>query len=774
MPSLEQSRHSLRTYVGAFAAAGLIAGVALAAIEAVERSFTLRRFLSGSGERLDFATHFALDAPAVALLGAALGLVVGLATIAFRRIRARLAGADGEPTWKHGVAAGAIVVALLGIVVLVAGAPLWPVLLERFAYYSRLRKLVDWTILAQVIPILLALPLGAAVFAVDALLAGRIRAVWRAIAFVLLAVLGAATYALDARALVGLSDDSMHLVLGLVTTGAALACALILYATLARSRFGGRPLTVAVATLAVVAVAGGALAAARLGEDPVVKALFWTRGVLAPRVATALVLVADRDGDGFAAAFGGGDPDDADPSVHPLARDIPGDGIDQNGLGGDYRPEELDPTDTRAFGAIDAPPPGPGRRNVLFITIDTLRADHMSCYGYHRKTTPNMDAFAAEGALFEIAPAQATSTGHSFASMMTGAYGDTIFDPSQPRLGALLASHGYESVPLNSSLQRNFINRDQYWLHYRDIMSTGFTPIETPTGRARQAEQLVDETIAYLQQAPKDRPLFTWLLLRDPHASYRKHAEFDFGNGVLARYDSEIAYTDHHLGRLFRYLEESGLMEETLVVITSDHGESFGEHGDYAHHRRPYWTLANVPLIVRWPGSTGVRVASAAGPIDIAPTVLNWTGIESAARVADRFDGIDLRWQATRPAGALRERAVVTEIARNCQESSFLAWSITQGNLRLIYDAIGHRVELFDIAADPDEKRNLVKERPADAERLLGLLGRWLDRMSQRPSFSGWAQMQPSIWCPAPRYPPLPPRPDEQRDYTGEGDDIAD
>jgi arylsulfatase A-like enzyme len=753
----------LRAYVVAFTAAGAMAGLALGALEAVERSYAVRRSLRGAAEHLDFALHFALDVPAAVLVSLVAGLVIGTAAISIRRLRARLAGGGNAVRPYHTAAAAALVAVTGAVLGALLAFPLWGVILERFAYYMNLPKANQWEAMAPFLILMPLLPLGVAVLAVDRLLAGRAGRISRGVAFVLLALLGAVAYRGDSAAVIGLSDDSVHLALGIVTAGSAIGCALIAWTALRRSR------AVAVALVAAVALSTVAAAAAvrRINADPVVGALFWTRGVLATRPALVVARATDGDGDGFVRAAWGGDPDDRDAASTPLAAEVPGDGVDQNGLGGDPADYAApDPSDPAAF-AHEAPPPGPGRRNVLFITIDTLRADHMSCYGYRRPTTPNIDRFAAGGALFERSVAQSTSTGHSFASMLTGAYADRIFDPAQPRLGALLAERGYQSAWLNAAPHKKFINRDQYWLHYRDIMGTGFTPVDGADARSRQAERLVDDTIAYLDGAPEDRPLFTWVHFRDPHSLYIRHPEFDYGKRAVDRYDSEIAYTDHHLGRLFEYLERSGALADTLVVISSDHGESFGEHGDYTHHRRPYWTLASVPLIARWPGSTGVRVASAAGAVDIAPTIANWAGVAGAAAL---FDGVDMRWQAAQPAGALAARTVVTETPRNTPEASFLAWSITEGDLHLVYDAYGPRVELFDLAADPLEQRNLATDRPDETARLLALLGRWLDRMSTRPGYSGWAQFQPSMWAAAPRFPPLPPRLGEQR-VRGEGGD---
>jgi arylsulfatase A-like enzyme len=163
-----------------------------------------------------------------------------------------------------------------------------------------------------------------------------------------------------------------------------------------------------------------------------------------------------------------------------------------------------------------------------------------------------------------------------------------------------------------------------------------------------------------------------------------------------------------------------------------------------------------------------VRVASAAGPLDIAPTIASWAGIADAA---SRVDGIDLRWQAAEPPGALASRVVVTETPRNANEPFFLAWSATEGRMHLVYDVVGPRVELFDMDADPFESHNLAAERPEETARMMGLLGRWLDRMSERPGFSGWAQMQPAVWSPAPKFPPAPPHEDIRDKVGGDDDD---
>jgi arylsulfatase A-like enzyme len=740
---------SAARWFGTTLSAGLLAGVLLSLLEAIERGVTLRHSLGGFAERLDLAVHSALIAPATALLSLVLA-TAGLA--AMRLSMATRRSFRGEGSRLTGVVA---IAALVIPLVMLAATPLARGAVQRLAYLLQLDKAGEHAVLYYLLPLAFVVPMVLAAPAAANLLQGRLTGRWGAFIVGGFVVLAITSYYVDSRWLVGLTDTTAHQTLSLATMTAAVVACFVPATRLASSARVRLLLTTA---CLVFLVAGSSLALLRLNQNPRVSALFWTRGVISQRAATIAEWVLDGDGDNFAALLGGGDGDDHEVTVHPLARDIPGDGVDQNGLGGDAS-AALDVT-TPAYFAAGQPAPGVGRRNVILITIDTLRADHLSGYGYHRPTTPEIDAFAGGGVTFLNAEAQATSTGHSFASMMTGAYGDRVFASDQPRLGALLAASGYATPFTNSAPSRRFINRDDTWLYYRELMSTGFQPRDADEPHFRRAAELVDDTIGVLKSLPTGQPLFLWFHLRDPHAGYTRHPDFDFGARAIDRYDSEIAYTDHHLGRFFRYLQEHGWLEDSLVIITSDHGESFGEHGDYSHHRRPYRSLAHVPLIVRWPGAPSLRLEHAAGTLDIAPTVANWAGLGGAAA---RFDGIDLRWQAGCTEGELADRAVVCETPRNCNEASFLAWSLRQGRYRLVYDVMGPRTELFDVAADPRESRNLAAELPDVTAHMLEVLGHYLDRMSNREGFTGWAQMLPSMWCPAPRFAELPVHPDRRK-----------
>lgn len=738
--------------------AGSIAGLLLWAVEAVDRAVVLRGSLAGLGELLDLAVQSALLAPAVLAAGA----ILALALVAVMRVSALTRrSTDVRRSWIVPVAA---VAALVVPVVLAGSTPVARGLVQRLAYFLHLDKAAEHGVLTALLPLAFVASLLLAAPATAALLQGRLARHWVVLLCCGFIAMATCAYYVDSRWVVGLHDSSVHMMLGLATVAATFgACFVVICAVSNRRKL---LLRVAIVCLAVSAL-GSVVALTRLNRNPRVAALFWTRGVLSQRTAALAEWLVDADGDGFSAAVRGGDTDDSLATVNPLARDVPGDGIDQNGVGGDAVAGAPDVTDSRYFGEALVPP-GNGRRNVIFISIDTLRADHLSGYGYSRATSPEIDAFARGGATFLHAEAQGTSTGHSFASMMSGAYGDRIFATDQPRLGAVLSQMGYSTPFVNSAPSRRFINRDDTWLYYRDLMSTGFEPRDAAEPHFRRAAELVDDTISLLKEVPAGKSVFLWFHLRDPHAGYTRHADFDFGRRPIDRYDSEIAYTDHHLGRFFEYLREGGWLEDSLVIVTSDHGESFGEHGDYSHHRRPYRSLAHVPLIVHWPGAPGSRVESAAGAIDIAPTIAHWAGVQG---MADRFDGIDLRWQAARPEGELADRAVVCETPRNCREASFLAWSLRQGRYRLIYDVVGPRVELFDVEADPREEHNLAGDLPEETRRMMDLLGRFLDRMSLREGYSGWAQMQPSLFSPARQFPELPESPDRRQFGDGPEED---
>ncbi|RMG52460.1 MAG: hypothetical protein D6723_08700 [Acidobacteria bacterium] len=534
-------------------------------------------------------------------------------------------------------------------------------------------------------------------------------------------------YALDARYYFGLYDRSIHLPLFFIQLGLALiggAC----FCSGWRPSHSTRPRRLVAVGLSL-AVGLTTSCFLIFDDHPSIQALFWSRSVVARRTIALAQWLGDLDGDGFASILGGGDCDDGDPDVNPLAPEIPDNGIDDNCLGGDW----TTPDSPIAMPAPHRPAGGrPGRsRSILLITIDALRADHLGCYGYRRPTSPHLDAFAGEGQLFLHAYSQGTNTGHSFASMFRSAYGEAIFDDRRPSFVEILAEHGYATAFFSARRIGRWL-RGATWAHYKPILLKGFQ-FQAHTAQRGQwsADVLTERLIAYLKTVPPNEPFFIWAHYLEPHYPYRRHPSYDFGDRPLDRYDGEIAYTDRALGELFQYLKSADFWPHTLVIITSDHGEAFYEHGLREHSSRPYQEEIHVPLIVRHPARPPLRFDSPVGLIDLAPTILRFAGIDPPVVYA----GVDLF-------AAPGERPIFSETPRNLPEPPFYAWAMIDGRWKLLYDLVGHTFELYDLASDPGERRNLIEHRPAKAQELKAKFGRWFDAQSMVPIHSGDWQLR--------------------------------
>lgn len=381
----------------------------------------------------------------------------------------------------------------------------------------------------------------------------------------------------------------------------------------------------------------------------------------------------------------------------------------------------------------------PANTPVLLITIDTLRADHLSCYGSRRVRTPAMDSLAAQGTRFENAIAQVPITLPSHTVILTGTYpmynGEHDFtSPALPSKVGLLAEaferHGYDTAAFVSSFVLNSsfgLNRGFHT--YDDNFGPRKFEISNPGNIERRAEETIGHLLSWFkarQQGGKaQQPYFVWLHLYDPHRPYAPPEPFrtEFAGHL---YDGEIAYTDSQLKRLFDALRASGLYDRTLIVLAADHGESLGEHGEDEHSFFVYNATLHVPLIVKPPrGLVSARVVRrVVGNVDVAPTLLELTHIEDP--LSRQFQGTGLASEVLGRAGSA-EHAIYSETYY--PRDSF-GWSdlrcLTNDHYKYIQ---APNPELYDLVNDPQELHNLSGERASIAaalrEQLTGIERRY-------------------------------------------------
>ncbi len=430
--------------------------------------------------------------------------------------------------------------------------------------------------------------------------------------------------------------------------------------------------------------------------------------------------------------------------------------------------------ESRALAGL--PPAASDARNVLLIILDTVRAESLGLYGRDRPTSPALDELAASSVVFDRAIAPSPWTLPSHAAMFTGQRPDRLsttfhapLDGAFPTLAQELASRGYRTGGFTANLiYTSYVHGLSRGFHrYEDYpVSFGQMVLSTSWGRLlagnsglrrllghhqllnrKSADQVVDRFLGWLEPG-STRPFFAFLNLYEAHEPYlppppfdrrfgprgdrgklRHTASLEFGIEAkrpekwrmsrrdreidLALYEGAIAYLDHVLSTLLRELRTRGLLDETLLVVSSDHGEQFGEHGLYGHTNSVYMPLLHVPLLVRLPGRVpeGLRVGGSVSLRQLPATIL-----ELAASSAEHpFPGPSLAgtWRApTPPAGPV---AAYSELVPALVERDW--YPSARGTLRSVVRGRYHYIrgedggeELYDLDEDPGETRNLAGE----------------------------------------------------------------
>jgi arylsulfatase A-like enzyme len=383
--------------------------------------------------------------------------------------------------------------------------------------------------------------------------------------------------------------------------------------------------------------------------------------------------------------------------------------------------------------------------NVLFVTVDALRADRLSAYGYGRSTSPNVDRLIEQGVRFTHARTIEPLTNPALCSMLTSRY---PHEHASTRNGLRMRSgfasiskalqgRGYHTAAFvgNWTLRDKLSGLGEHFEHYEEIFTRrrwfGFVR------REATADDLTEQTLDWIRQhvqSNRERPFFAWVHYVEPHAPYRLHEQYLDQLGVERsgsvppqdRYDTEIAFVDASIGHLLREVRNLGLMENTLIVFTADHGESLGEHKYWGHGRHLYEPTLRIPMSLTWEGRLAPRtIDSPALLIDLAPTVLSLLAQPhpSGFRGYDWGDVLTgggeppsdrlTHYQAHRGAVLSRHDS---DLARR---SGLLEVGLIQNGRKEIFRIQNNRRWIFDLESDPLEVRSLDESAEDPTEGLL-------------------------------------------------------
>ena len=379
--------------------------------------------------------------------------------------------------------------------------------------------------------------------------------------------------------------------------------------------------------------------------------------------------------------------------------------------------------------------------NVLLLTIDSMRAD-MPWNGYDKEIAPRLSQLAKEGTVYSRAYSISSFTAKSVGALLSGKYPSSLY-----RNGWFFTGYPEDNLFFPEVLKQNGVSTMAGHAHgYFDRgkhLEQGFDRWEVVKGlnfdsntdKNITSEKLTDLAIDYLKDEKLAKaPLFMWLHYMDPHDQYVKHeATPDFGKDNRGRYDSEIYHTDSHIGRLLDFAKTQSWWEDTVVIISADHGEAFGEHGMYKHAFELWDVLTHVPLVIWGPGIQAQRIDERRSHLDIAPTIVD---LMTAGKVSESsFVGQSLWAELSGEKAAISHEPIALDLPEDHNNSPRKA--VLNGDYKIIQFGRGQNFQLYNLSQDPGETVELSKKEPEKFEEMKTLFEKTWTEIPQLKPFGG-------------------------------------
>jgi hypothetical protein len=707
---------SIAASMKSYAIAGLAAAFIFALIELIDINIRLSPYLGPFSERLILAAYTGMNLAG----GLVIGLLVGLFAFAASRLTdkvAKILAGKSEAGWIQSSVAGISVAAISAFLLnqqptinrYVIG------LIREAEKIATVRNTLLSHERATSYLIIMGLVIGCSIVAMITRASARFNPILRWIWIAGLVLSIAVAYYADSRIEVELYEPTLHRSLFLFSFALAMALAATLFLSSSRIQAAGDSSRKNLVLIVAIFITGSLIFTFyNFDRNHNLKTHVLLRSSQTKQFFNLAYWSFDFDRDGYSAILGGGDADDFNRAINPSVKEIAGDGIDNNSIGGDIKTQQVEEWRKEMTSGSAAPVPSAKRLNVLYIFIDALRADHLGVYGYGRNTSPNIDKLAARSVVFENGFTPAPNTYMAMPKFMQSSYWDGHYET----WSEVLSRNGYESIIFARRLTTM-----QRFVKGMKVLSQK---------KVGKWERTIDNAIKEFQELPKDKPFSMFLYASDPHRPYHYHKDFDFGQSMIDLYDGEIAYTDHHLGRVFDYLEQSDRLKDTIIVLMADHGESLGERGIYKHSSQQYNEQMRVPMIIHNPEIAPRRVSSYASTIDLGVTILSSVGLQVSSDQVG-FNLLPLmRGETSEHPPIFGEQAYKQETAyvkpwQAVHPESRKYMIVTQDGYKLIFNRNINSFELYDLKNDPGEFRNLYDWQAEKASELKQKLFQFID-----------------------------------------------